>query len=195
MYGWWDHPQAALRARWTRCSSLLKPRVENTSRFYHLRRCRKSSLYSRPDRHTYKVQYQSGIQNSGSNSLSVKIIGSSINLQSAEQSFDLTVQPPNPIFLSPPAQVRRTWVLSSQKEEPASLQPDTVPLQILVEFPDQHPRTLKATRLYVNGNLVAENTAEPFDRFDWSIASQEVPYSQHVKGRGNRSNRPERVEQ
>ncbi len=126
-----------------------------------------------PLRQTYAVQYQSAIKKSGANRLSVKVLPE--GAQSAEQHFDLRVDPPNPIFLSPPAQVERSWEKTGVNKETYDLKPDTVSLQILIEFPDQHPRAIKATRLYVNGELVAENTTEPFDRFDWSIVDVESP--------------------
>jgi hypothetical protein len=126
-------------------------------------------------RHTYAVQYQSAIKKSGSHTLSVKASIGSTTAQSAELHFNLDVQPPNPIFLDPPNQVRRSWAIPAQKDENPILDTDSVPLQILVEFPDQHPRPLKATRLYVDGKLVAENTAEPFDRFTWTIANLTSP--------------------
>lgn len=128
-----------------------------------------------PYRQTYSVQYRSAINKSGTNSLSVRVQSASNGVLSAEQRFNLMVEPPNPIFLSPPVQVRRSWVFSAQKSEVARLNPDTVPINILIEFPDQHTRAIRATRLYVDGSLVAENVAEPFDRFDWSIASVEIP--------------------
>jgi hypothetical protein len=126
-------------------------------------------------RHTYAIQYQSAIKQSGSHSLSVKVKIHSTDTQSAEMHFDLDVQPPNPMFLDPPNQVHRTWTPATKNVEAANLDPDSIPLSIMIEFPDTHPRALKATRLYADGKLVGENTAEPFDRFDWSITSLETP--------------------
>jgi hypothetical protein len=128
-----------------------------------------------PQRSTYAIQYRSGIQKSGSHSLSVQANLGSSSASTAEQRFDLAVEPPNPIFLTPPLTVQRSWTVPTQKEEAPALLPDVVPLQILVEFSDQHPRPLKATRLYADGVLVSENTQEPFDRFDWSIAGKDIP--------------------
>ena len=52
----------------------------------------------------------------------------------------------------------------------AVLAPDTFPLQIMIEFPDGLERDLVYTRLFVNNMLVDENTAAPFDAFDWDIS-------------------------
>ena len=50
---------------------------------------------------------------------------------------------------------------------------------MLIEFPDGRPRSLRRTALYVDGELVAENTAPPFDTFVWDL----TPYNttgQHI---------------
>lgn len=133
-----------------------------------------------PMRRTYQVRYNSTIQKSGSNQVSVRISGSQ-QFVSNEIDFNLTVKPPNPIFLSPPTSIQRTWVKSAAGQASVAAQPnevlapDVVPLQILIEFPDQHRRTLQATRLYVNGKMVQENTGEPFDRFSWSLTDLTTP--------------------
>jgi hypothetical protein len=43
-------------------------------------------------------------------------------------------------------------------------------LEIIVEFPDNHPRPLARTTLYVDGMPVAQNDAEPFDQFTWDLS-------------------------
>ncbi len=126
--------------------------------------------YFQPLRFTYLVKYTSAIQKGASHTVSVKTDQNQAALTANTVSYDLNVQPPNPIFLSPPASVQRTWRVSPQQGSPAVLTPDSVPLQIMVEFPDQHQRPLQATRLFVNGEKVAENTSPPFDQFNWSIA-------------------------
>ena len=122
-----------------------------------------------PLRHGYEIEYQSSIQKSGLHQLSILLNQSGQEIPSNEISFDLTVQPPNPIFLSPPASITRSWTVP-QKDQVSSLAPVEVPLQILIEFPDQHPRAIKTTRLYMDDQLIQENTTEPFDQFTWPIA-------------------------
>lgn len=132
-----------------------------------------------PLRQTYQVTYTSNIQKGGVHRLSVQVNQGRGTLASNEQKFDLSVQPPNPIFLSPPSTITRSsGAAASSGASTANvsgaagtaLSPDKVSLQIMVEFPDQHKRALKASRLYVDDKLVEENTSEPFDRFTWSIA-------------------------
>jgi hypothetical protein len=124
-------------------------------------------------RKAYQVEYTSSIQKSGSHKLVVKLSQSGQESASPAASFSVTVQPPNPIFLSPPADIHRTWDMTGASKLPV-LNPDQVPLKILIEFPDEHPRSIKATRLYVNDKLVQENTKAPFDQFQWSIQNLET---------------------
>lgn len=131
-------------------------------------------------RFTYQVSYESTIKTSGSHSLSVQVNQAGQNLTSNSSSFNVTVQPPNPIFLSPPTAIKRTWDGSANKAAPL-LTPTNLPLQILIEFPDQHSRPLKATRLFVNDKLVQENTAPPFDRFTWPLDSLTTPTRQMLR--------------
>lgn len=121
-----------------------------------------------PLRQTYEIRYHSAIQKSGMHQTSVEVISAQQNPTSNEVRFRLEVSPPNPIFLEPPATVERSWTGVTKSAEPA-LTPEEVPLQILIEFPDQHPREIQAARLYVDETLVAENTSAPFDRFNWSL--------------------------
>lgn len=131
-------------------------------------------------RSTYQVQYASTIQKSGAHNLIAQVKQADATLVSNDTTFDLNVQPPSPIFLSPPASVTRSWVGTDKNVAVAgnaapSLAPESVDLQILVEFPDQHQRDLKVTRLYVDNQLVAENTTAPFDKFSWSLSDFDVP--------------------
>lgn len=126
-----------------------------------------------PLRSTYQVSYNSGIQKGGQHTLSVRLTQAGLSVDSNQTTFNLDVQPPNPIFLSPPTTLERSWT-STAKNEISALSPDEVPLQILVDFPDHHQRDIKATRLYVNNTLVQENTTAPFNQFTWSVSNIEA---------------------
>ena len=130
-----------------------------------------------PLRQTYRVEYSSKIRASGAHSLSVNVRQAMTLLSSNQQRFELTVQPPNPIFLAPPATVRRSWKAPQEGNPTPYLEPEQIDLQVLIEFPDQHPRAITASRLYVNDELVDENTAEPFDQFTWPVGDLIAPAS------------------
>ena len=50
------------------------------------------------------------------------------------------------------------------------LQPAEQHIDIIVEFPDGHPRSLLRTTLFVDGQVAAENKSEPFDGFTWDLS-------------------------
>jgi len=120
-----------------------------------------------PLRHIYQLTYTSQIRTGGEQSLSMQINAKGLALTTAAVGFQLDVQPPNPALLSPPLQILRQN--SDKPFDIESFQPTQQEISILVEFPDGHPRKLKRTTLYVDNQKVAENTAEPFDKFKWDL--------------------------
>ncbi len=126
------------------------------------------NAYLQPLRFFYQGEYLSGINNSGTHSVILEVINDGIQAASSAYSFSLDVSPPNPIFLSPPTQVVRSWVEGTDLENPL-LEPATTPIQIMVEFQDGYPRDLASTALYVNGEKANENITPPFDQFTWSL--------------------------
>ncbi len=122
----------------------------------------------KPMRYLYSLTYQSGLSQGGSHKLSVHILRSDFEGISPEQNFSLDIEPPNPMFLAPPQLIQRKLIKDSTQKK-SSLEPVSSNIQIIIEFPDNHPRPLTQTRLYVDGVVIAKNTAEPFDRFDWPL--------------------------
>jgi hypothetical protein len=56
------------------------------------------------------------------------------------------------------------------KETPESeLTPDEQPVEVLIEFPDDHPRPVISTTLYVDGAVIDQNTTAPFEHFTWDL--------------------------
>jgi hypothetical protein len=135
--------------------------------------------YLLPLRFIYRLTYDSAINTPGDHRVSLQLKRGDFEVQSPVQRFNIQVLPPNPIFLSPPQQVVRKPAIQSNlprftlfansTDEPGRLTPDQVVLNILVEFPDQHPRPLVASRLLVNGEVVQENKQPPFDILVWNI--------------------------
>jgi hypothetical protein len=124
--------------------------------------------YLAPLRHTYQLNYFSGITTSGTHSLAVQAGVGGTPVLSAPISFDMDVQPPNPMLVSPPEQIVRQ-ISDPNKTDLADLQPSAQSIAILVDFPDGHPRTLVRATLSVDGTPVAENTTAPFDQFSWDL--------------------------
>ena len=119
-------------------------------------------------RYLYQAAYTTRIRTSGSHTLQVMIRRGELELARQETSFDLKVMPPNPFLLSPVASINRTWTKET-RDQPSVLQPDDCSMKIMVEFPDGHTRSLKSSRLLVDGFVVDENFEKPFDTFTWNL--------------------------
>lgn len=120
-------------------------------------------------RRTYGLAYTSRLNAPGEHSLSVQInLPAGGTVVSAEQKISVNVQPPNPFTVSPPAQIVR----QAPPDDPFNteiLLPNAQQIEIIIEFPDGHPRPLARTTLYVDGVIADENTSEPFHIFTWDL--------------------------
>lgn len=126
-----------------------------------------------PLRSTYLLNYNSQIVTTGTHTLEVTV-DSTLSPIVGVREFFLDVQPPNPIFISPPRVITRELV---EEDSPDSTKqtfhPETIPLSILLEFPDNHPRDLEELIIRVDGEIVERKTAPPYDQFIWDLSSYE----------------------
>ncbi|HUI89729.1 MAG TPA: FHA domain-containing protein [Anaerolineales bacterium] len=125
--------------------------------------------YFAPLRKLYLLKYASEISAGGQHTLSVQVTNAGAVITSAEQTFSVDIQPPNPILVSPPLQITR----QPPANDPYNTQilvPATQEIDVIVEFPDGHARPLASTTLYVDGQAVATNTKPPFGKFAWDIS-------------------------
>lgn len=125
--------------------------------------------YLDPLHHTYRLTYLSGITTSGSHTLSVLANLTGQQATSGALTWNMNVQPPNPILVSPPEQIVRQEP-DANTTNPSALQPKEQPIEIIIEFPDNHPRGLVQTTLLVDGKVAAANTVKPFDQFSWDLS-------------------------
>lgn len=123
-----------------------------------------------PLAYLYNLSYTSLANTSGDYALELRIKRGEVSLDSAPVSYTLRILPPNPIFLSPPAEIARTWTETKKKSD-AVLVPDRVELEFMVEFPDTMERELAVSRLLVDGKLAEEHTSAPFTTFTWDISA------------------------
>ena len=130
------------------------------------------NAYFDPLRHIYSLIYTSRLSSGGDHTIGLYVNTADGRIPALNRSFTVDVQPPNPIFLSPPLQIKR----QPPADDPYSdaLTPTQQPIEIIVEFPDGHPRTLKRTTLYVDGQIVDQNTTEPFENFFWDLSTYEA---------------------
>lgn len=129
-------------------------------------------------RRVYSLTYTSRAAVSGEYPLSVQVNLPSGSVTSNEQRFSLNIQPPNPFPVAPALQITR----QAPAEDPFNteiLLPETQTIEIIVEFPDGHPRPITRTTLYVDGVVADENTSEPFNIFNWDLTSY-IESGQHT---------------
>jgi hypothetical protein len=134
--------------------------------------------YFNPLSHEYQITYQTAIQKSGTYTLQVQVNQKTFESSSAKLSFDLKAEAPNPIFLSPPAEITLNWSQIGEKKTWQTV-PNLYTLKYMLEFPDGHERAIKTARLFVDGKLVTEVTAAPFDEIKWDL-SQFTETQTHV---------------
>ena len=122
-----------------------------------------------PLRNTYIVQYQSQIITAGNQNIEL-VISSTLGESLGQRDFFLDIQPPNPIFISPPRIIQRNSDQNkdAQGEEPG-LFPTSYDLETIIEFPDGHPRELEEVIFRVDGVIIEKKTSPPYDQFTWDL--------------------------
>jgi hypothetical protein len=121
-------------------------------------------------RRVYTLTYTSHMNAAGDYPLSVQINLPTGGVTSNEQKFSVNIQPPNPFPVAPVLQITR----QAPEDDPFNmdiLMPETQEIEIIIEFPDGHPRPLTRTTLYVDGLVADENTNEPFNLFTWDLTT------------------------
>jgi hypothetical protein len=135
--------------------------------------------YLKPLRSIYQLGYVSKISSAGTHELFVEIYSqrvwqdgiytpNDVQTSTVPLTFDLDIQPPNLVFVSPPSVIERKDGYE-EAADPLELFPQTQTLEFLIEFPDRLPRSLVSTTLFVDGTPVAQKTEQPFDRFEWDL--------------------------
>jgi len=141
--------------------------------FSGLERFPDPEVYFSPLRRVYTITYTSRLKNPGEHSLTIQVNMASGQLSSNEQKFTVDIQPPNPIPVTPSLQITR----QAPADDPFNteiLLPAEQQMEIIIEFPDGHPRALTRTTLYVDGQIMDENTVEPFDVFTWDLSGYTI---------------------
>jgi len=119
-------------------------------------------------RRVYTLSYTSRLQTAGEHTISINVNLASGVVTTAEQKFNVDIQPPNPFPLATSLQITRR----APEDDPFNtevLLPKEQEIEIIVEFPDGFVRPLTRTTLYVDGEIADENTIEPFNLFTWNL--------------------------
>lgn len=137
--------------------------------------------YLEPLRNTYFLTYDSQITTGATHRAAAVIETPDFATTTPEREFELEVLPPNVAFVSPPPQIERTSPEENPEEQADNLTPRSHPIEILVEYPDGFERSIVRTTLYVDGQLIDENTTAPFNSFTWDLSDYEVSGSHTLK--------------
>ncbi|MBN2146950.1 MAG: hypothetical protein JW726_06160, partial [Anaerolineales bacterium] len=97
-----------------------------------------------PLRHIYQLSYTSQLTTSGSHQAIAQIAWQGASFSSNAQTLDVTLLPPQPVFVSPPSQIQRA-VPSEQGDASSSnmdieLLPVEQTLEVTISFPDGYVR-------------------------------------------------------
>jgi len=135
--------------------------------------------YLNPLRNIYRIAYQSKANLSGEQEFMVQIQIGEEQVISNPLTFMVDLRPPEPAFISPVMIIERQMpdlppetdeaVMADGKAVADFLFPKEVALQVIFDFPDGRKRDIEYSALLVDGVLVAENTAPPFDQFIWNV--------------------------
>lgn len=124
--------------------------------------------YLEPLRSAYALAYDSRINSSGVHQLAVQVKSPRLELTSPAHEFEVEVLPPSIAFVSPQLEIRRVALQAA--EEAATSEPPLHKIDVLVEFPDGHSRSLSRATLYVDGAVADERRSPPFEQFLWDLS-------------------------
>ena len=120
----------------------------------------------------YQISYLSQIRTSGDHELGLSLQTSEGVVTSPKVTFSVEVLPAKVEFINLPQ------TISVQTAADGSLSPAELPVEITVNFPDGHPRSVTKASLWVNGSLYQENTSAPY--FSFRVDLAEFPESQRL---------------
>jgi len=125
-------------------------------------------------RNIYRLRYTSAVNQSGDHTIRVTSVFGNLSAETPEMQFSIDLNLPTAVLTNLPPEIRRAYSESADGSG-KMLQPAVITLQAAITFPDGYERQLKASRLYADGEMVVENTEEPFDYFGWQL--EEYQYS------------------
>lgn len=125
-----------------------------------------------PLRFIYQISYTSLVRDSGTHKLATRIDLQESTITALPISFNINLQPSNPIFVGLPTSIHRSAPEDS-KNPIQDLAPATHTIEFLLEFPDGYAREISKARLMVDGTIMAENSTPPLNRFVWDL----TPYT------------------
>ncbi len=117
-------------------------------------------------RNIYRLRYTSTVSQSGSHTIKAVASYGNLTAETPETQFTIDLNLPTAVLINLPPQIDRVY---AEGTEGKILQPSVITLQASITFPDGYERQLRASRLYVDGEVLVENTEDPFDYFGWQL--------------------------
>ena len=119
-------------------------------------------------RNTYRLRYTSTVSQSGDHSVRASATYGNLSAETPDTQFTIMLSQPSATLINLPDEVNREYIENEETGDKI-LQPAVTTLQAAITFPDGYERQLETSRLYVDGEIVAENTEAPFDYFGWQL--------------------------
>lgn len=119
-------------------------------------------------RNLYELVYTSNVSQSGTHTIAVEGFYGNQSYRTPELQFSINLNLPSAVLVELPDEILRSYVSSADGR---ALQPGFITLTAEYLFPDGYDRQLRSTRLYVDGEVVAENKETPFEFFAWPLES------------------------
>ena len=127
----------------------------------------------------YQISYTSGVNLSGTHSVRVRLTADGAEATTEGRDYDITIQPPEAVFLDPPARIER------RSDDPTltleELPPTSLALRLLVTFPDGHSRPLAGSELIIDGQIVLQRLEAPFDVLEWDLREVQASGTHQIR--------------
>jgi hypothetical protein len=127
----------------------------------------------------YQLTYTSRVSSPGPHQVQIRVTGDGLDAISELQNYEIDVQPPEVAFIQPPEEIIR------QTDDPtmalAAMAPTSQTIQLLITFPDKHPRAITSSQIIVDGVVVAQYSEAPFDYFMWDLSNYLESESHTIK--------------
>jgi len=117
-------------------------------------------------RNIYRLRYTSTVSQSGTHTIKAAAAYGNLTAETPDTQFTIDLNMPSAVLINLPPEIDRTY---AEGPDGKILQPSVITLQADITFPDGYERQLRASRLYVDGEVIVENTEEPFDYFGWQL--------------------------
>ena len=117
-------------------------------------------------RNLYELVYTSNVSQSGVHTIAVEGYYGNQTYRTPELQFSINLILPTAVLVELPDEIARNYINTTDGRV---LQPGFITLTADYIFPDGYDRQLRTTRLYVDGEVVAENKEAPFEFFAWPL--------------------------